>query len=269
MDVQVIDLHSHILPSLDDGSSSLETSLHMAVIAVDDGVEFMACTPHIKSGVYENSRIIIETSLYLLRTALARHDIPLKLCAGADIHVTPSLAVLLKAGILPTLGGSRYFLFEPPHNVVVPGLLSLTRAILADGFVPILTHPERLTWIENHYDLICDMDEAGVGIQLTAASVLGKFGKRAAYWSERMLDEGRVDLLASDAHDVSHRPPGLSHARDRVAQRYDEMTARLLTELNGRAILEDKPLAEKRRQPRKAAIGTRNRPFIPWPRRER
>jgi protein-tyrosine phosphatase len=181
--------------------------------------------------------------------------------------VTPSLAPLLAAGILPTLNKSRYFLFEPPHNVVVPGLLTLAKAALAEGFVPILTHPERLTWIENHYDLICDLDEAGVAIQLTAASVIGKFGKRARYWSERLLDEGRADLLASDAHNVIYRPPGLSRAREAVAERCGETVAHLLTQANGRTVLENQPLPEKRRQPRKSSGRARSGSFIRWPRR--
>jgi protein-tyrosine phosphatase len=241
----MIDLHSHILPNIDDGSSSMEMSLEMASIAAADGVEMMACTPHVMPGIYDNSIIAIMESVRLFAAALKAAGIPLAICEGADIHVTPTLVKDLQTGKVPSLGGSRYFLFEPPHHIRLPGLASLAKKLLESGYVPILTHPERLTWIEDHYDTICQIGEAGAAIQLTAASVTGNFGKRARYWSHRMLDEGRVDLVASDAHDTIRRPPGLSRARDEIIRRNGEEAARLLTQSNPQAIIENGPLAAK------------------------
>jgi protein-tyrosine phosphatase len=241
----MIDLHSHILPNIDDGSTSMAISLEMARIAVADGVELMACTPHIMPGIYDNSFAGIAESVRLLTGALKKADIPLRICIGADIHVAPTLVTDLQSGKVPSLGGTRYFLFEPPHHVRLPGLISLARKLIESGFIPILTHPERLTWIEDHYETICRIGEAGAAIQLTAGSVTGHFGKRARYWCQRMLDEGRVDLIASDAHDTIRRPPGLSRARDEIIERSGEDVARLLTQSNPRAILENRILAPR------------------------
>jgi protein-tyrosine phosphatase len=209
----MIDLHSHILPGIDDGAKDLEMSLAMARMAVEDGTTQIACTPHFMPGVYDNTIPAITNIISGLEAAFRDHDISLNLIRGGDIHIAPEIADGLAHGILPTIGESNYFLFEPPHHVLPPGIVKLCEGIMDAGFIPVLTHPERLSWIENHYDVICQLDKLGVVVQLTAGSITGSFGKRALYWSERMLDEGRVDIIASDAHNIRSRPPGLSRAR--------------------------------------------------------
>lgn len=251
----MIDLHSHILPGIDDGSKSLEMSLQMARIAVADGTRVIACTPHIQPGVYDTTAQTIDTGIAQLASALDAAGIVLQLVRGADIHVVPDLPAKLLDGRVPVLGASHYFLFEPPHHVVPPGLDRLVSAALAAGFVPVLTHPERLTWIETNYELICRLDEMGAAVQLTAASITGGFGERAQYWSERMLDEGRVDIIASDAHHPQRRPPGLSRARDKVSARLGQTAGEQMTFANPLAILEDRPLPAKQRRKAKPRPG--------------
>ncbi len=234
----MIDLHSHILPGIDDGSPDVETSLDMARIAIADGIETMACTPHVTPGVYNNDADIIEPAVSELRLALERRNLRLEIIAGADVHVSPKMNEHLVSGQWPRLAGTQYFLFEPPHHVMPPHLARIADSLLEDGLVPILTHPERLTWIESHYDVIVQLRKMGVLLQLTAGSVTGDFGSRAKYWSDRMLSDGLVDLLATDAHDTKARPPVLSRARDYVAARYGEEFAIGLVQHNPRAILQ-------------------------------
>lgn len=215
----MIDLHSHILPAIDDGSGSLEVSLEMARMAVADGTTVMACTPHIYPGLYMNHSAGIHAERDKLQAALNTYHIPLKLVVGADAHLVPELLDGLKTGRIPTLNGSRYFLLEPSHHVPPPRFEDSVFETMAAGFQPVLTHPERLVWIEQHYDTFVALAHRGVWMQITAAAVLGKFGKRARYWSERMLDEGLVHILASDAHTTSMRSPKMAEAVERVAER--------------------------------------------------
>jgi protein-tyrosine phosphatase len=259
MKFQMIDLHSHLLPNIDDGSSSLQMSLQMASMAVEDGIEIMVCTPHIQAGVYDNSASKIRASVASLRQELEGAGIPLNIEVGADIHVSPGMVAGLKEGNLVTLAGGRYFLFEPPHHIAPPGLLSLVREIVAEGFIPVLTHPERLTWIENQYETICAIDEAGAAVQLTAASITGGFGERAKYWSERMLDEGRVDIVASDAHHPKRRPPILSKARAAIAKRMGDDIAQRFFYGNPAAILQNEDLPQKQRK----SVTTRSKSWLP------
>jgi protein-tyrosine phosphatase len=110
---------------------------------------------------------------------------------------------------------------------------------LAAGYVPILTHPERLAWIERSYALIEQLARSGIWMQLTAGSVLGQFGSRARYWSERLLDDGLVHIMASDGHGVRGRRPVLREARAVVAKRIGEEGADHLVLTRPRAVLDD------------------------------
>ena len=147
---------------------------------------------------------------------------------GADNHIAPSFVAELRSGHLLSLADTRYVLVEPPHHVAPPRLEDLFFSLLVAGYVPILTHPERLTWIKSHYQVIQRLVHAGVWMQITAGSLAGAFGRNARYWGERMLDEGCVHILATDAHDVNRRPPNLSQGRELAAKRVGDTEAQHL-----------------------------------------
>jgi protein-tyrosine phosphatase len=244
----LIDLHCHLLPGLDDGAANIGVALEMARIAVDDGIKTTVCTPHILPGVYSNSGEGISRAVAMLAAELERRRIPLQLVVGADIHLAPDLLTALGSGSAPTLGNTRYFLLEPPHHVVPPRLFDFAFSALTSGFVPILTHPERLSWIEQKYSQIQRLSAGGVLMQITAGSLLGKFGSAPRFWAERMLEEGLVDVMASDAHDARRRRPRLAEARDAVSKRTDDATAWRIVALTPQRILED-VVPSKLRQP--------------------
>ena len=235
----MIDLHCHILPGIDDGSPDLETSLEMARIAVADGIETMACTPHIYPGVFDNTGNGIRDEIAKLQKALDTWRIPLKLVPGADAHVDPALPAKLRSGEAPTLAGSRYFLLEPPHHVAPPRFGDFVFNLMAGGFVPLITHPERLSWIEDHYATFCELVDQGAWMQVTAGSLTGRFGSRARYWGERLLDEGRVHILATDSHGVTRRPPLLAEGREAAARLVGQEESWHLVRTRPAGILED------------------------------
>ena len=215
----MFDLHCHMLPGIDDGPESLDVALEMARIAVADGISVTACTPHIYPGLYENDAAGITEAVATFRKALHAASIDLQLVVGADVHLDPDMVSGLKSGRIPSLHGSRYFLFEPPHHVAPPRIEDMVFSLVNAGYVPVLTHPERLSWIETHYDTFPRLVQMGCWMQLTAGSITGRFGPRAKYWSERMLDEGLVHIVATDAHRADKRPPLLGEAREAVAAR--------------------------------------------------
>ena len=194
-------------------------SLAMARVAAADGISTIACTPHILPGVYNNSGPPIRKAVARLAESVAKAGIPINLVTGADVHIAPDLDVQLRDGRVLTLNNSRYLLLEPPHHVLPPRLEDLVFGLQAAGYVPILTHPERLSWVEGHYDLIRRLVSSSVLMQITAGSVMGRFGRGPRYWAERMLDEGLCHLLATDAHNTEQRAPRMADARDVVAQR--------------------------------------------------
>lgn len=235
----MIDLHCHLLPGLDDGAADMETSLAMARMAVADGIRVTACTPHILPGLYHNEGDAIRAAVDALSAVLAEEGIPLTLVSGADIHIARDLGAGLRSGKLPTLNGSRYFLLEPPHHVEPPGFEDCVFSVQAAGFVPIITHPERLSWFDSHYATFARLARSGVWMQLTAGSLAGQFGRRAEGRAWRLLDDGLAHIVASDAHETEKRRPVMSAVRAMLSERYGEAEATDLFVTRPQCVLDD------------------------------
>jgi protein-tyrosine phosphatase len=235
----MIDLHCHILPGLDDGAADLSVSIRMATLLMADGVSVVACTPHILPGLYQNSGPQILEATQGLQQVLDREGIGIQLIAGADNHIVPDFVAQLRRGNLLPLAGSRYVLIEPPHHVAPPKLEEFFFNVLVAGYVPILTHPERLTWIDSRYSLIRRLARAGVWMQVTAGSLTGVFGRNAQYWAERLLGEGFTHILATDAHDESRRRPNLGEGFTRAAELVGDVEAQHLVGTRPRGILQN------------------------------
>lgn len=235
----MIDLHCHILPGIDDGAPDLNVSLEMARASVADGVTILACTPHILPGLYHNTGPQIREAVQRLQAAIDAEGIALQLIPGADAHIIPDFAAGLQSGHLLSLGDTRYVLVELPHHVAPVRFDAAFFNIALAGYVPIFTHPERCTWIKQHYKTIQQLAASGVWMQITAGSLTGAFGSTARYWAERMLDEGLVHILATDAHDTRRRPPILSIGRDLAAKRVGETEAQHLVVTRPKGVVEN------------------------------
>jgi len=240
----MIDLHCHMLPGIDDGAKDDATSLEMARIAVADGIRTTACTPHIYPGLYENDAAGITARIKALQSRLLEEGIALNLTIGADAHLTPELLGRLKARTAPSLAGGRYFLLEPPHTIAPPRFAESMFDFVAAGYVPVLTHPERLTWIKQHYAVFVALVKSGVWMQVTAGSLNGRFGEAAKYFGEKMLDEGLVHILATDAHSIRHRPPLLAEGQRAAEKFVGAEEARRLVLDRPQAILDNRPPRE-------------------------
>ncbi|MDQ2702462.1 MAG: capsular biosynthesis protein [Pseudomonadota bacterium] len=206
-----------MLPAIDDGAPDLATSLEMARMAHADGIRTVACTPHIYPGLYENDATGIRAAIAELQKKLDEEGIGLHLVEGADVHLDTDLAGAIRNGRVPTIAGSRYLLLEPPHHVAPPGFESRVFELMTAGITPVITHPERLSWVEDHYDLFMRLVDRGAWMQITAGALTGRHGRRPKYWGERFVGEGKAHLLATDAHDTRRRPPFLAEAREAAA----------------------------------------------------
>jgi protein-tyrosine phosphatase len=240
----LIDLHSHILPGIDDGSRNLDMSLEMARLAVADGIEVMACTPHIYPGLYMNDSAGIRAARDRLQAELKMRGIPLKLSYGADVHLVPGVLAGIRAGTIPTLHGSRYLLLEPPHHVAPPRFADHVFELVAAGYVPVITHPERLSWIEDHYEVFVDLANRGTWMQVTASALTGLFGPRARYWGERLLGEGLTHILATDCHSNGRRIPVLSEGLAVAERLVGAEEARRLVHDRPAAIINNLPVSQ-------------------------
>ncbi|KLJ00722.1 capsular biosynthesis protein [Luteimonas sp. FCS-9] len=237
----MFDLHCHLLPGIDDGAVDLDMALEMARMAVADGIEVTACTPHIYPGLYENTGPQIRAAIAALQAQLDAAGIALRLVEGADVHLTPTLVDGIRSGRIPTLAGSRYLLFEPPHHVAPPRLEEVLFELMTAGYVPVITHPERLSWVEQHYDLFVRVAGRGPLIQITAGALTGRYGRRVKYWADRFVGEGHAHVIATDAHHPRRRPPLLAEAREAAAALVGAVEADHLVRTRPQAIVRGDP----------------------------
>lgn len=239
----MIDLHSHILPGLDDGSPDDATSLEMARIAVADGIRTIVATPHYLNGVGVSSPAVIPPAVARFQALLDSASIPLRLLHSIEMPLLDDLPSLYRSGLWPAYDPARrYVLFEMP-DLPFRALDILARSVSTLhllGATPILAHPERLDCLDD-LEAARRVHRLGARFQITASAFLADGlpeCRRARAW----LDDGLVACIATDAHSVRHRPPLLSPARDWIASRYGEPAATALVESNPSLILQGDPL---------------------------
>lgn len=234
----LLDLHSHVLPGVDDGAPDLEQALAMCRLALDDGVRLIAATPHWYPARDPLTTSDISLAVQALSAELAAAGMPLELVAGAEVALDPELPRLAREGLLPTLNGGPYLLLEcPPHTS--PRLLpDLIYGLRLAGLRPILAHVER-TWPGGQdWDWLIGLVEQGCLVQVTAASLTGKLGLAPKKTAESLLALGLVNILASDSHSPTWRPPGLSLGAAAAERLLGPGAAEVLTRLTPQAVLE-------------------------------
>lgn len=254
----MIDLHTHVLPGIDDGPSTWEEAIALCRQAASDGTTTLVATPHQQHPFWSNDDL---RELARLRQELQEQLGPTpRIVAGGEVHLTPGfyeqIDLLPNAQIEP-LAGSRYLLLELPRTAPPAGLdpEALFHEVLVSGYRPILAHPELIPWLAEDLELLTRLAHQGCLSQITAMSVLGQFGRRAQKTSRQLVELGLAHFVASDCHDTRVRPPGLRAAYRDVASRYGVETAQQLFLLHPQCVLEDRPLPEPGRGPQAAFAG--------------
>lgn len=254
----MIDLHSHILPGVDDGARSMEDSLEIARAAVADGIEVIAATPHVRDD-WPTGVGVMEDCVSELRAELDAAAIPLDVRTGGEIasEWIPRLSEdeLARFG----LGGNpRYLLVETPYYGWPRALADRLFFLRAQGINPVLAHPERNAEVQANSERVKRLVEGGVLVQVTAASIDGRIGRRPQECARRLLDAGLVHMLASDAHHASVREVGMSSAARAIGH---GALAQWLTYDVPSAILADEPLPPR---PGGRSTGPRRRSRAGW-----
>ena len=254
----MIDIHCHILAGVDDGPDRLEISQQMAEVAIAEGVTHVVATPHANDMFHFDPELIRRRRDELQALIGDR----LQLVTGCDFHM--SYENLLAAHQAParfTINHKNYLLVEFADFAIPPTMDKALKELLAKGVRPIITHPERNPILVSGPARLTGWVRDGCYAQVTASSLLGRFGPRAQEAAEAWLDEGVIHFLASDAHNVTSRPLQLRPAYDAVAQRRGEAVARALLRENPLAAIEGRALAyvPEMQKPEKASLPRRKR----------
>ncbi|WP_444684993.1 tyrosine-protein phosphatase [Alkalicoccus luteus] len=201
----MIDIHSHLLPGLDDGAQTEADTLELAKAAVAEGITHVIATPHHKNGVYENEALLIEGAVEQTNELLRHHEIPLTVLPGQEVRLYGELLEDWRAGKLLTLNRSDYMLVEFPSNSIPRFATQLFYDMQLEGITPVIAHPERNKVLIEKPSLLYRYVQHGALSQLTAGSLAGKFGKKLQRFSLELLEHNVVHFVASDAHHVKTR----------------------------------------------------------------
>lgn len=196
----MIDIHSHILPEIDDGSRNIEETIAMITEAYKNGITAIIATSHYMEGTYEVNKNKREEMVNILQEILTIKELPVKIYIGAEAYILPNLAKKIKNNEIPTLNNSKYLLFELPMNTPYLNLYNEIKHIKDLKIVPILAHPERYSYIRNDIHKLYELVNNGVLLQCNIGSFVERYGKDAKNFVTKLAKENLINFIASDCH---------------------------------------------------------------------
>jgi protein-tyrosine phosphatase len=205
----VIDLHTHVLPGIDDGPETIEGSLALVRAAVADGTRVMVATPHV-NWHHPNDAATIARLTAELNERLRLEGIAMEIRTGGEIAMTRAEDIESDELERLRLGGGPWVLLEPPFTPIVTGLDGVVAALQNAGHHVLLAHPERCPALHREPQLVESLVRNGVLTSVTAGSLVGRFGGEVRRFARRLVEQGLVHNVASDAHDAIKRPPGMA-----------------------------------------------------------
>jgi len=230
----LVDIHSHVLYGMDDGSKTLEQSIEMLKMAAAAGTTELVCTPHANRD-YKFEPLVIRERFKELEAGIGG---AVRLYTGCDFHLSyENIQDAITNPRKYTINQDRYLLVEFSELMIFRNTAEIFGRLQEAGMMPIVTHPERNQLLTKRLEEIAMWVEAGAYVQVTGQSLLGKFGKNAAEFARTLLERRLVHFIASDGHDLKHRPPTMNGAHAWLVKNYGQAMADALCIDNPRATL--------------------------------
>ena len=197
------DIHSHLIPGIDDGSQSMDESIILIKRMMDFGFKKLVTTPHIMADYFRNTSEIILSGLDSVRNELLKRDIDIEIEAAAEYYLDETFENKLEKGDILTIG-SKYVLFELSFVNYPKNLFDVIERIKDKGYTPLLAHPERYSYLASGLENYHQIKEAGCYLQLNTVSLTGYYGKPIQKVAEEMIDKYLIDFIGSDLHRMKH-----------------------------------------------------------------
>lgn len=218
----MIDIHTHILPNVDDGADSLEEAYEMALMALRSGVKALVATPHSNHGIgipeYEKQR---QKQAFLeLKQILFQEQVPLKLYRGMEIWASVDITEKIKSGNLLTLNQTPYILIECAFDEEPWWIEAIMEEVQSIGLIPILAHPERYFCVQDDPNILYEWRKKGIQTQMNKGSILGRFGREIERTAEILLKDRLFTCIASDAHHAYIRTTDMKEVQYYVQRHY-------------------------------------------------
>jgi protein-tyrosine phosphatase len=217
---KMIDVHCHILPGVDDGAQDLSDSIKMARKAVEQGIDTIVATPHHLNSHYENPKRQIIARVEELNHALVQEKIELKILPGQETRIYGEMVGGYEIGDILAMNHSQYVLVEFSSSHVPRYTEKLFYDLQMKGLIPVIVHPERNQEIIERPEILYQLVEKGALTQITAASIIGDFGKKISRFSQQLIEANLTHFIASDAHNTGKRTFKLREAFDFIEGKY-------------------------------------------------
>lgn len=236
----MIDIHSHLIPKVDDGSKSIEETVKMLKEARKAGFTDVILTPHYMEGYYKTETEIIKIWTNQLQNVLANENIDINLYSGNETYITEELIELLNKNEVNTLANSRYLLLELPFNSKIKYLYEVLFTLKNSNIVPVIAHPERYTYIQENIEEAEKLVEQGCLLQCNYGSVIGNYGRKAKKTVKKLLKKDLVHFLGSDCHKPNTIYKEMKDIMKKLNKIISEEQMRNITVKNPKVILENR-----------------------------
>jgi len=238
----MIDLHSHILPNIDDGARSIEETFNLINEAKSVGFDAIISTSHYIEGYYETDAPEREVWINAIYDNLKAKNIDINLYLGNEIYISENIMNLLKEGKASTINDTNYVLFEMPLNQEPMILYDVVYEMMQYKLVPILAHPERYSFVQQEPELVYDLIQKGVLMQSNYGSIIGQYGEKAQIIVKKFLENNMVHFLGSDVHRQNTIYPKIPQILSELNEIIGEEKIKELTTINPRLVLQNKKI---------------------------
>ena len=245
----MVDIHTHILPGIDDGARDIYDTLEMARIAVESGTTDMVATPHCNiPGRYRNYFGEEYKEVFLkAREAIEQEGIPLRLHPGMEVYMTEEVPDLMAEGKIMPINGSHYVLLEFGFDEDPEFADMMLKKVHKMQVIPLVAHVERYFFVQDNPEIIAEWKKRGYAIQCNKGSFQGKFGRKERWTAHDLLDRQLVSVIASDTHRPGIRSPRMEDAYEELAMEYPIEYLDQVFEIFPRRICQDKSIILKKR----------------------
>lgn len=241
----MIDMHSHILPNIDDGSQSIEESVNMLIEAKKAGFTAVVSTSHFIEEVYNTSKEERKKIIKELEERLHDENIDIEIYNAAEAYISTNLNKFIKEEKLPTINETRYLLIELPMNSEIIYLNRIIEQLKENQIIPIIAHPERYSYVQKNPKILWNLIEEGVLFQSNYGSIIGEYGKTAEKTVKKLLKNNMIHFLGTDAHRSKSIYTKMDEALKKIIKVIGEENFKLLSEVNPQKVLQNQIIYDK------------------------